>query len=337
VGEAVRFQAIKFPPEVLTDPSLQKKIVILDTASVDDRWPMPDDYQSFMPHLSGLVILGSIQKSLSDAHFTLHNYLESNRICGFVPDGSEKLQRYTARFRSVMASIERECKITSSTTTTQIAPPRIDLKAIASPQEYLWDLASGDLPSEQFNIVVWDFGMSYSLLRNLRKLGCKLRIVPPATEPERIIALHPDGVVIAGGPLDQEVLQHVAAQAERVIGIRPVLGVGSGALVVARAIGTPIELLENPHFGSALDVRRPNGSLISTYQAHSLAPGRGSLVKAGAEICSVNHDDGSPEEFVFREYDAMGMMYSLSAEPIPSFLTSFVSGFLNVANPRSRA
>ena len=58
-GEAVYFQSYFFCWDILTDPAYHGRIIISNSYEVENRWPMPDDIQSFMPHLGGLVLLGS--------------------------------------------------------------------------------------------------------------------------------------------------------------------------------------------------------------------------------------------------------------------------------------
>ena len=51
-GEIIRFQSINFCWDILTDPTYKKKIVAVDAAVMEDREPLPDEIQSFMPHLA---------------------------------------------------------------------------------------------------------------------------------------------------------------------------------------------------------------------------------------------------------------------------------------------
>ena len=295
---------------------------------------MPEDCQSFMPHLGGLVLLGKLsQNDSSDTHFTLKNYLNSNRICGFIPDQIELL-RDTLNFAGdVAGAIDREKIAAESLAQAESDNPgKIDMKIIAAPQEYLWDLAPGPMPSEQVNIVVWDFGLNYGMLRDLRKMGCRLRVVPPTTSPEQIIALHPDGVIIAGGPVDQNILESSMHRVERLVGIRPTLGIGGGAMILARALGIAPIPLERAHFGSDMKVEDFRGQIFATYQAHSMSLKRSSLTKAGALITHLNVRDGSIEGFGHSEFSASGTLFSMTGEPIPSHLHNFISGLNKTFN-----
>jgi carbamoyl-phosphate synthase small subunit len=324
-GQVIRFQSPYFAPEILTDPSYHKRLVIADTESFENRWPMPEDCQSFMPHLAGLVLLGNpIESEKEDSHFTLKNYLATNHICGFIPDQSELLRDTLNLASETTGYIDREKSRAETHLAQQLEYPKIDLGQISSPQEYFWDLAPGPMPSEEINIIIWDFGVTYGILRDLRKLGCRLRVMPPATSPEDIIALHPDGIIIAGGPLDTDTLLKVSHPAERIAGIRPTLGIGSGALILAKSLGIVPVQLERNHFGAAIAVEDYRGQVVATYQAHSMTFNRTSLAKAGAQITHLNVADGSIEGFWHEELSAAGTLFSMTAEETPAHLQSFV-------------
>jgi len=284
---------------------------------------MPEECQSFMPHLAGVVFLGRFAWDTDTGeHFTLRNYLAANRICGFLPDHPQELMGAMESAGDCIGSIDRDAHRAEKNSNQR--PSAMNLRAISPPQEYFWDLASGDLPEEIINLVVWDFGVNYGLLRSLRMIGSRLRVVPPETEPEKIIALHPDGVVIAGGPLSPR-YDRYSQRIERIVGIRPVLGVGGGALLLARGMGIEIEELERAHFGSRLPVRGHTGELINTYQAHSFAPPRKGLEMSGCEVTHVNSTDESVEAFICPDYDITAAMFSMTDEKTPMVLQNFIS------------
>ena len=324
VREIAHYKAPYFTPQILTDPSYLGKIIVVDVENIEGRWPMPEESQSFMPHLAGLVFLGHVTDPAgAGEHFTLCNYLNMNRIPALLPDDPHGMLQAAKSTRGLFCAIDRDADRAESRLKSGAKP--LDFHSIASPQEYIWDLASGDMPEESINLVVWHHGVNNGLLRALRKIGARLRVVPPYTEPERIIALHPDGVVIAGGPYPAEP-ESSLERIERIIGIRPVLSVGSGALLVTRSLGIPIEPLESPHYGAAITVSDTSGASIETYQAHAFAPSRAGLEKAGCDITHINAADSTVEGFVWPDYDITAMMFTMTSEPVPEVLMEYVEG-----------
>lgn len=57
-------------------------------------------------------------------------------------------------------------------------------------------------PGTERNIVVVDFGLKHSILRELSKRECNLTIVPHTITAKEIIDMNPDGVMLTNGPGD---------------------------------------------------------------------------------------------------------------------------------------
>lgn len=325
-GEIVHFRSQSFCWDILTDPAYRKKIVITDPVYVENRQPSPEENQSFMPHLSALVFLGAVREPRSSSSEPgLMRYFKSNRICGFIPDRRDLLYdalTFTSRATGCLDRSKEEAIINSR---KPVSNDDGDLRSVTAPYEYLWDLATGEKPQEKYNVVVWDFSTNYNLLRNLRKLGCRLRMVPVDTFPEDIVALHPDGVIIAGDSIVPESSEKIIPRIERLIGIRPLLGVGCGAVHLASALDIKTTPLEDPHFGTAIpveDIR--TGRVKATYQAHSRTIDLSSAERSGTEITHINVCDDSAEGFANYEYRVMGSFYSDSFEETPQYLRSFM-------------
>lgn len=324
-GEIAHFRSLDFCWDILTDPAYHRKIVITDRVRVEDRSPLFEDSQSFMPHLTAIVFLGPIIKTAQSPNPTgLEDYLASNKIAGFIPDRKELLYDSLKFASSSSAGLAGNPDDALDGADNPVVYDAEDLKWVSAPQEYFWDLAIGSLPREKFNIVVWDFGTAYGLLRTFRKIGCRLRIVPPNTDPEDIVALHPDGIIISGSPLSPSAARRIIPKIERVIGIRPVLGVGGGAVSLAQAMGIEILDMEKPHHGSAIPIEEVNtGRVSATYQAHSLSLSDSGIGKSGCLTTHFNVCDDSVEGFVNHEYETIGALYSDVFQECPPYLDEF--------------
>ena len=332
-GEIVHFRSQSFCWDILTDPAYRKKIVITDPVYVENRQPSPEENQSFMPHLSALVLLGAIKDS-DPVEPGLTGYFKSNRICGFIPDRRDLLYdalNFTSRATGCIDRKKEEALVNSQ---KPVSNGDEELRSVTAPYEYLWDLTNGEKPEEKYNVVLWDLGTSYNLLRNLKKLGCGLRMVPPDIYPEDIVALHPDGVIIAGDSIAPENSKKIISRIERVIGIRPILGIGCGAVALASALGIETTSLKTPHFGNAIpveDIR--TGKVEATYQAHSIAIDLLSAERSGTTITHINVCDDSAEGFVNDEYRVMGSLYSDSFEKTPYYFDSFIDNLEKSIKP----
>jgi len=325
-GEIINFKSPIFCWDILTDPTYKKKIVVTDSAVLDDRQPSPDEIQSFMPHLEGIVFLGPVNAGGNGSgHNHLSDYFRSNRIAGFIPDRKDLLKDILefANLSTGSIDVDRNAAIRKSISPVQLE--REDLKSVAAPEEFYWDLAPGEVPEQKFVAVVWDFGATYNLFRSLRLLGCRVRIVPPHTVPEDIVALHPDVVVIPGGPTAARNSDSFLPAIERMVGIRPLLGVGGGAALLARALGMKTKPIGFPHFGNSIPVEDTlSGKIEASYQTHSLTIDPRSARESGVTITHVNVCDGSIEGFAMPEYETAGSFCLPTVEYMPGYFKGFL-------------
>ena len=326
-GELVKFQSLNFCWDILTDPAYKKKIVVTDSIIIDNRQPTPDEIQSFMSHLEGIVFLGHVDTNGNGSgNNPLRNYFESNRITGFIPDRRDLL-RDILEFSNLSTGgigVDLETAIKASVNPSVL--DNNDLKSVSAPEEFYWDLEVGDIPEEKLTVAVWDFGTNYNLFRSLRLMGCRVRIAPPDTEPEDMVALHPDAVVISGGPPAAMHSDRYLQRIERMIGIRPLLGIGGGAAILAKALGMKTKPNGFPHFGNLIPVEDTDtGRVETSYQTHTIAIDPRSARDSGINITQVNVCDGSIEGFAVPEYETAGSFCLPTVEYLPSYFKDFLS------------
>jgi carbamoyl-phosphate synthase small subunit len=331
-GEIVKFQSLNFCWDILTDPAYKKKIVITDSVAVDNRQPTPDEIQSFMSHLEGMVFLGNVGTGGNGSGKNiLKSYFETNRITGFIPDRKELLRDLLEFSSLTTGGIDENREEAIKGAISPVLLDNDDLKKLAAPEEFYWDLATGNIPEEKFIIAVWDFGANYNLFRSLRLLGCRVRIAPPHTDPEDIVALHPDAVVISGGPTAARNSDRYLPKIERMVGIRPLLGIGGGAALLARALGMKTKPIGFPHFGNSIPVEdTKTGKVEASYQTHSIAIDPGSARDSGIKITHVNVCDGSIEGFSVPEYETAGSFCLPTVEYLPGYFEGFINN-LNIS------
>lgn len=325
-GEVAHFHSLDFQWEILTDPAYHRKIVITDPVYVEDKIPLPEESQSFMPHLSGIVFLGAIRRpSLNYTNRGLSDYLRANRVAGFLPDKRNLLFDLLRIAPASVAGLGRDPEEAVSASAQPGSIKVEDLKNLAAPLEYLWDLLPGEKAREKFNVAVWDFGTSYKLLQSLRTKGCRVRVMPPSSFPEDIVALHPHGVIISGNVLSEEARAGIIPGVERLIGIRPLLGVGGGAVTLATALDAETVKLEEPHFGTAIPVEEiESGEIAATCQNHTHSISHKSMEESGAEITHINVCDDSVEAYRIDDYKIIGTLYHESFMERRSFLDRFL-------------
>jgi carbamoyl-phosphate synthase small subunit len=325
-GELVHFHSRSFCWDIFTDPVYKNKIVVTDPVCLENRQPSPEENRSFMPHLSALVLLGTVEKPDDNPEgSSLLDYMQANRISGFVPDRRDLLYDILSFSNPTRAALDRSGDRAVELSNNSLPKGEDELRSLASPAEFLWDLTNGYAIQEKASLVVWDFGTSYRLLQSLKSKGCSLRVVPPDTPAEDIVALHPDGVIIAGNGLNERDRNRIIFEVERMIGIRPLLGIGGGAVTLASALGMETYHLNDPHFGTAIPVEEiETGRISATYQTHSNGIKLDSAEDSGAEITHINVCDESVEAFTVDDYQVIGSLYYDSFMEEPPYMQRFL-------------
>jgi carbamoyl-phosphate synthase small subunit len=113
------------------------------------------------------------------------------------------------------------------------------------------------------------------------------------------------------------------------IGIRPLLGVGGGAALLARALGMKTKSIGFPHFGNSIPVEdTATGRIEASYQTHAIAIDPQSARNSGVTVTHVNVCDGSIEGFAMPEYETAGSF----CLPTVEFMPGYFKGFLESLN-----
>jgi carbamoyl-phosphate synthase small subunit len=168
------------------------------------------------------------------------------------------------------------------------------------------------------NIAVLDVGVTKSMLRQLERLGFCLTVLPYNTKPADIMALKLHGLIISGGPEEDPGLEVAVDTARGLIGKIPIMGVGAGHQVLARALGAKITRLKLGHRGVNYPVHNPGSQKGEiTVQNHGLVVDAETLNKIKAvKITGYNLNDHSVEEMESKSLRLLGVQY----EPVcPGF------------------
>ena len=146
-------------------------------------------------------------------------------------------------------------------------------------------------------IVLYDLGIKSTLLRELSRPDITLTVVPPKFEASELEDLRPEAIVFAGGPwrLDEFTEPMKAARAFR--GKRPLLGLGSGMLLLAMALGVEVKKMDTGHWGFTEVTDLHDGVRFGTLQAHGHCVEVENLRGSGAVPEIVNAEDGTVECF----------------------------------------
>ena len=331
-GEVVFNTAITGYQEVFTDPSYAGQIVVLTCPQIGNYGTTPADSESARPYIEGLVVrafssITSNWRSQQDAE----QFLARAGIPVAAEIDTRRLVRHL-RTQGVMrgvlsaagghpqALVEKARRIPSmvglnlATRVSTLTPYTWDRGVNAcSPSQFV-------PPAEppRFNVVAYDFGIKYNILRHLVHSGCRVTVVPAFTTAEEILALKPDGVFLSNGPGDPEPLQAQAANIRKLLGRVPIFGICLGHQVLGLAFGGKTYKLKFGHRGANHPVlNRVTGRVEITSHNHGFAVDPDSLDQNEIELTHVNLNDGTLEGFRHRSLPAFCVQYHPEAAPGP--------------------
>ena len=175
-------------------------------------------------------------------------------------------------------------------------------------------------------VAILDVGMTQSILRQVRVLGFRLTVLPYNTRPADILSLKLHGLIISGGPEEDPGLEVVVDTARSLIGTIPLMGIGAGHQVIARALGAKITRLKLGHRGVNYPMHNPGSPKGEiTVQNHGLVVDAEALNKIKQlKITGYNLNDHSVEEIESKALRLLGVQYEPAspgfAEINPAFI-----------------
>lgn len=175
----------------------------------------------------------------------------------------------------------------------------------------------GPLPEPDKRVVVYDFGVKWSILRHLRRCGMAVTVVPAHTPAEEVLAQRPDGVVLSNGPADPAALTFAVQAVRRLLGHVPIFGICLGHQLLGLALGGRTCRIKFGHHG----LNHPVMDLVTrkvevTSQNHNFVVDPATLGPE-VELTHRNLNDGTLEGLRWREGPAFAVQYHPEAGPGP--------------------
>ncbi len=332
-GEVVFNTSMMGYQEMLTDPSYAGQIVVPTYPLIGNYGINEQDFESNKIQVRGFVVR---EECYQPNHYlstkTIHQYLAESGIPGIYGVDTRAITR-KLRSAGVMTGI-----ITGDKTPQQAMEElnklpdygSIDfVKQVTTDTPYQWE---PDLPDADslFSIIVLDCGLKYTILRMMRRHGCRVTAVPCTMSAEDILNLNPDGIILSPGPGNPEVLDYIVDTVKQLIGKKPIRGICMGNQLIARAFGARTFKLKFGHRGANHPVRDlADGRIHITAQNHGYATDPDTL-KGGLEVTHINLNDGTVEGLRHKELPIFSIQYHSEASPGPLDNTYLFEKFLEM-------
>ncbi|KHD45403.1 carbamoyl phosphate synthase small subunit [Streptococcus hongkongensis] len=325
-GEIVFNTGMTGYQESITDQSYNGQLLTFTYPLIGNYGVNRDDYESIVPTCKG-VIVSEISRCASNwrQQMTLDEFLKAKGIPGIAGIDTRALTKIIRRFGTMKATLADEGDSLDHLKDQLKATvlPTNNIEQVSTKSAYL---SSGI----GRNIVLVDFGLKHSILREFAKRQCHVTVVPFDVTAEEILALNPDGLMLSNGPGNPEDLPQALEMIRGVQGKVPIFGICMGHQLFSLANGARTYKMTFGHRGFNHAVREiATGRIDFTSQNHGYAVERDSL----PEELMITHEeinDGSLEGVKHRYYPAFSVQFHPDAAPGPHDASYLFDTFLEM-------
>ena len=168
-------------------------------------------------------------------------------------------------------------------------------------------------------VVVVDYGAKASIVRLLEDAGAEVEVVPHDVTADEVLALAPDGVLLANGPGDPGSMDAHVEQVRRMLEDgRPVFGICLGHQLLGRALGLETFKLPFGHRGANHPVLESGtGRVLVTSQNHGFALRPPAAGPGTIEVTHTSLYDGTVEGLRLTGRPVWSVQFHPEASPGP--------------------
>ncbi len=335
-GEVVFNTSMTGYQEILTDPSYKGQLVCMTYPHIGNYGVNEEDVESSRPWAEGFLMreLSPITSNFR-AQMGLSAYLTQHGVVAI--DGIDT--------RALTLTLRRHGAMKAGLSTTERHPKALLARVHAAPSivgadmvkdvtcatPYEWPIAEGGKPGMAPHVVVVDYGVKYTILRQLAGLGCYVNVVPATMSAADIVTMKPDGVVLSNGPADPAAVTYGIQTIRELIGRVPLMGICLGHQLLGLALGGKTFKLKFGHHGGNHPVKDlATGAVQITAQNHGFAVDADSIPHHQVDITHVNLNDQTVEGMRHTALPIFSLQYHPEAAPGPHDARPLFRQFLDL-------
>jgi carbamoyl-phosphate synthase small subunit len=360
-GEVVFNTAMTGYQEILTDPSYARQIVTLTYPHIGNTGTTPEDEESENIWAAGLVIrdLPLLASNFRNEQ-SLDDYLQARNIVAIADIDTRRLTRILRDRGATNAcllagdSVDKDFEAAKAEAlkAAQDFPGLVGMdlaKEVTCTSSYEWTEGSwkigrergqghtAEVPTAEFNVVAYDFGVKRNILRMLTDRACKVTVVPAKTPASEVLAMNPDGVFLSNGPGDPEPCDYAIRSIQEILQTEiPVFGICLGHQLLALASGAKTAQMKLGHHGANHPVQdKEKGRVFITSQNHGFAVDEASLPD---NLQATHHSlfDGSLQGIHRTDKPAFGFQGHPEASPGPHDIAPVFDHFIELMKDKAK-
>ncbi|MDP2045726.1 MAG: glutamine-hydrolyzing carbamoyl-phosphate synthase small subunit [Deltaproteobacteria bacterium] len=346
-GEVVFNTAMTGYQEVLTDPSYKGQIVTMTYPLMGNYGVNPEDMESRGIHVEGFIVKEyHPYPSNWRAQGNLADYLKAAGklgVEGLDTRAVTKRLREVGAMRGIISTLDLDPASLVRRARELPSMEGLDLVPLVTcGHPYWWpefpaadsgpaDLAALWAQKSGKKVVLYDYGVKFNIIRNLKARGLEVLVVPATTPAAAVLALAPDGIILSNGPGDPAAVTYAVDNVRQCLGSQPMFGICLGHQLLGLALGGRTFKLKFGHRGANQPVKNKlSGRVEITSQNHGFAVDLASIPDPAVELTHVNLNDGTSEGLRHPGLRAFSVQYHPEASPGPHDADYLFDEFLNM-------
>lgn len=314
VGEVVFTTGMTGYQESITDQSYNGQIITFTYPLIGNTGINRDDLESINPTCRGIIVkeVARVPSNWRCA-MDLDTFLKQKKIVGLSGIDTRMLTR-KLRDKGVI----KGCIVNADQDLDKIL---IQLHQTVLPINNVQQVstqAAYPNPGTKRRVVVMDFGLKHSILRELSQRDCDCIIMPYTSTSEEILNQYPDGVMLTNGPGDPKDVPEAILTIQKLMGKVPVFGICLGHQLLALANKADTYKLKFGHRGFNHPVREiATGRIDFASQNHGYSVDPTSIDKTLLMVTHIEINDNTIEGIRHRQVPAFSVQFHPDATPGP--------------------
>ena len=294
--------------ETLTDPANFGQIVVQTFPLIGNYGMIESDVESDKAWVSAYVVREICEvPSNFRTETDLESYLKAQNVIGIYGVDTRQLTKILRENGTMNARISTKPLTEEALKAMSAYSVQNAVETVAPTTKAIY----GD-ENANYTVALWNFGTRMSAIRHFTEKGCKVISMPATATAEEMLALHADGIVIGDGPGDPMENQAAIQEIKKVLGKKPVYGVGLGHQLVALACGAKTQKQKYGHRGGNQPVKCLHcGKVYISTQNHGYEVVSNSVIQGKIKFINVN--DNSCEGIDYEELNAFTTQFAPEA------------------------
>ena len=285
--------------ETFTDPSYLGQGIVMTNPLIGNYGVMPEDYESDKIYAKAIFVheVADFESNFRSKS-NLEKFLRDYKIPGLSGINTRKLTRML-RDAGTMKGY-----LTSNIDNIDDIMQKIKEYKIENPVEYVTCRQAKTYgKGKSKKVAVLDCGVKHNLINSLLKRDVEVTVFPATAEPEQILNLRPNGILISNGPGNPMDYKKQIKTIQKLYDSKiPMFGVALGHQLIAIAKGAKTEKLKYGHRGPNHPVKDLKKDRVHiTSQNHGYYVSEDSLDKSVVEISHVSLNDNTVEGLRYKD------------------------------------